>query len=303
MAERGNEQQGWLESLHAALIFYLTFVTLLLLLDTLIFFFTMKNNFLFLSFLCILNLSIYAQNAAPKALEGLHRAGPNEIKPGTPLMLNPAVMPIYNENFERLTEQAFQQMMMSMEYMPEPYLDNALNVKALVLRKATPEELKMMQQMRANGGPDMSGPTETTASPLLNQAAPQFAVKDLKGNDFQLEAMRGKIVVLNFWFVECKPCVSEIPELNELVHDFQKDGVVFIALGLNKAEQMKKFLKKKPFDYHVVPDAMEVATQFGVDGFPTSVVIDQNGVVRYISLGVGPQNKEKLAAAIRLLII
>jgi protein-disulfide isomerase-like protein with CxxC motif len=74
-------------------------------------------------------------------------------------------------------------------------------------------------------------------------------------------------------------------------------------LGLNKAEQMKKFLKKTPFDYHVVPDAMEVATQFGVDGFPTSVVIDQYGVVRYISLGVGPQNKEKLAAAIRLLII
>jgi hypothetical protein len=42
MAERGNEQQGWLESLHAALIYYLTFVTLLLLLDTLIFFYNEK---------------------------------------------------------------------------------------------------------------------------------------------------------------------------------------------------------------------------------------------------------------------
>jgi peroxiredoxin len=262
----------------------------------------MKNKFFYLAFISLLNLSITAQNTPPKALEGLHAAGPNEIKPGTPLMLNPAVMPIYNEHFERLTEQAFNQMMMSMEYMPEPYLDNDSNVKALVLRKATPEELKMMQQMRA-GGPDMSALNETESSPLLDQSAPLFEVKDLKGKSVHLEALKGKVVVLNFWFVECKPCVSEIPELNELVLDFQKDDVVFMALGLNKAEQLKKFLKKTPFNYQIVPDAMEVATQFGVSGFPTSIVIDQNGVIRYISLGVGPENKEKLAAAIRLLII
>ena len=263
----------------------------------------MKNNFLFLSFLCILNLSIYAQNTAPKALEGLHRAGPNEIKPGTPLMLNPAVMPIYNENFERLTEQAFQQMMMTMEYIPEPYLDEQSKVKAIVMRRATTEELKMIQQMQANGGPDMSGRTEKIAAPQLNQPAPHFEVKDLKGNTSKLEDLKGKVIVLNFWFVECKPCVSEIPDLNELVADFDKTNVVFLALGLNSAVGLKKFLKKTPFNYQVVPDAMEVATQFGVDGFPTSVVIDQDGIIRYISLGVGPQNKEKLAEAIRSLII
>ena len=132
----------------------------------------MKNKFIYTVILCFFTLSITAQNTAPKALEGLHLAGPNELNPGTPLMLNPTEMPIYNENFERLTEQAFQQMMMSMEYLPEPYLDNASNVKAMVLRKATPEELKMMQQMQGKGGPDMSGPTEIKASPLLNQAAP-----------------------------------------------------------------------------------------------------------------------------------
>jgi hypothetical protein len=47
---------------------------------------------------------------------------------------------------------------------------------------------------------------------------------------------------------------------------------------------------------------MEVATQFRIDGYPTSVVIDQNGLIRFISLGVGPQNKEKLAEAIRSMI-
>jgi peroxiredoxin len=263
----------------------------------------MKKLLFFAISISLSSWSILAQNTTAKGLEGLHIAGPNEIKPGTPLLLNPAEMPIYNENFERLTEQAFQQMMMSMEYMPEPYLDDASNVKALVLRRATPEELKMMQQMQANGGPDMGGPTEIAASPLLNLPAPPFEVKDLKANSLKLEDLKGKVVVLNFWFVECKPCVSEIPELNELVMEFQKKGVVFMALGLNNTEQMKKFLKKTPFNYQVVPDAKEVANQFGVDGFPTSVVIDQEGVIRYISLGVGPQNKEKLAEAIRSLII
>jgi alkyl hydroperoxide reductase subunit AhpC len=263
----------------------------------------MKKLLFFALSISLSSWSILAQNTTAKGLEGLHIAGPNEIKPGTPLMLNPAEMPIYNENFERLTEQAFQQMMMSMEYMPEPYLDDASNVKALVLRRATPEELKMIQQIQANGGPDMGGPTEIADSPLLNLPAPPFEVKDLKANSLKLEDLKGKVVVLNFWFVECKPCVSEIPELNELVMEFQKKGVVFMALGLNNTEQMKKFLKKTPFNYQVVPDAKEVANQFGVDGFPTSVVIDQEGVIRYISLGVGPQNKEKLAEAIRSLII
>jgi len=263
----------------------------------------MKKPLFFAIFLCLSFISTFAQNTPAKDLKGLHVAGPNEIKPGTPLMLNPAVMPIYNEHFERLTEQAFQQMMMTMEYIPEPYLDEQSKVKAIVMRRATTEELKMIQQMQANGGPDMSGRTEKIAAPQLNQPAPHFEVKDLKGNTSKLEDLKGKVIVLNFWFVECKPCVSEIPELNELVIEFQKEGVVFMALGLNKAEEMKKFLKKTPFNYQVVPDAIEVATQFGVDGFPTSVVIDQNGLIRYISLGVGPQNKEKLAEAIRSLII
>lgn len=127
-----------------------------------------------------------------------------------------------------------------MEYMPEPYLDYDSNVKALVLRKATPEELKMMQQMRAGGGPDMSALNETESSPLLDQPAPLFEIKDLTGKTVHLEALKGKVVVLNFWFVECKPCVSEIPELNELVFDFQKEDIVFMALALKKKKSSRR---------------------------------------------------------------
>ena len=63
----------------------------------------MKKLLFYAIFLCLSSLSIFAQNTPAKGLKGLHVAGPNEIKPGTPLMLNPAETPIYDENFERLS--------------------------------------------------------------------------------------------------------------------------------------------------------------------------------------------------------
>ena len=98
--------------------------------------------------------------------------------------------------------------------------------------------------------------------------------------------------------MECKPCISEIPDLNELFFRFENNGVVFIAMGLNSKEQMKSFLKNTPFEYHIIANAAAQATSFGVDGFPTSFVINQKGFIHYASVGLGPKNLEKLEAAI-----
>jgi peroxiredoxin len=52
----------------------------------------------------------------------------------------------------------------------------------------------------------------------------------------------------------------------------------------------------------MVPNAGDIAKQYGVEGFPTSFVIDQKGMIKYVSLGVSPQNKELLAAEIAKLL-
>ncbi len=127
------------------------------------------------------------------------------------------------------------------------------------------------------------------SQPLVAQElAPSFGVRDLAGNRYALEELTGKIVVLNFWFVQCKPCVQEMPELNELVQEYQDEDVVFLAFALNGKAELERFLKKKGFNYQIIPDARIVSEQYSVEGFPTHIIIDRTGQIVYRQMGFGP---------------
>jgi peroxiredoxin len=231
-------------------------------------------------------------------LQGLKKAGPGDIQPGTPLMLDPMSMPMYDEQFQKINPADFMKIMMSSEYIPEPYLDEKKMVKAFVLRKATPEEKAMMAKMQ-QGGMGM----EQEKNELIGTKATDFNLKDLKGKTHILSELKGKVVVLNFWFVECKPCIMEMPELNQLVEEFKEKNIVFLAIALNDKKQLKKFLKTTDFNYKVVANGQSSADSYGVKGFPTNVIIDQNGIIHYVSTGIGPNNKENLQKAINELLI
>jgi peroxiredoxin len=231
-------------------------------------------------------------------LQGLKKAGPGDIQPGTPLMLDPMSMPMYDEQFQKINPADFMKIMMSSEYIPEPYLDEKKMVKAFVLRKATPEEKAMMAKMQ-QGGMGM----EQEKNELIGTKATDFNLKDLKGKTHLLSELKGKVVVLNFWFVECKPCIMEMPELNQLVEEFKEKNIVFLAIALNDKKQLKKFLKTTDFNYKVVANGQTSADSYGVKGFPTNVIIDQNGKIHYVSTGIGPSNKENLQKAINELLI
>jgi peroxiredoxin len=112
-----------------------------------------------------------------------------------------------------------------------------------------------------------------------------FSMTDIAGNIYTNENLKGKIVVLNFWFTTCLPCIKEMPELNELVEKYKKKNVVFLAIAKDKEDAVKKFLEKTPFNYNqVVSPAL--CEQFSITGYPTSIVINKNGVVKYVKKGV-----------------
>jgi peroxiredoxin len=94
----------------------------------------------------------------------------------------------------------------------------------------------------------------------------------------------------------------EMPELNELVEEFKGKEIVFLAIALNDKKQLKKFLKTTDFNYIIVPDGKSIANTYSVDGFPTNVIIDQNGIIQYVSTGIGPNNKANLLKAITNLL-
>jgi peroxiredoxin len=68
---------------------------------------------------------------------------------------------------------------------------------------------------------------------MTGQRAPDFSLKSLTGETVTLNQFKGKIVVLNFWFISCAPCREEMPLLNKIKSEFESKGVVFIGLPLD----------------------------------------------------------------------
>jgi peroxiredoxin len=134
------------------------------------------------------------------------------------------------------------------------------------------------------------------------ETAPEFDVKTIEDEPLKLSALKGKVVVLNFWFVGCAPCRVEMPGLNTLTEEFKDEDVVFIAFALDKAEALKEFLKVKEFTYRIVPEASKIASLYGVKVFPTHVIINKSGQVEFLLTGGTEDRHEQLRPLIKNLL-
>lgn len=109
-----------------------------------------------------------------------------------------------------------------------------------------------------------------------------FASSDMFGNKVDSKELTGKIVVLNFWFINCPPCRHERPYLNQLVKEYSNDStVVFIAIALDSKRDLEIFLKENPLDYQVVPNGSDIASDNGVNQYPTHVILDKKGRIAF----------------------
>lgn len=119
---------------------------------------------------------------------------------------------------------------------------------------------------------------------LIGQPAKDFTLFDANGKRYRLSDLKGKIVVLNFWFTTCSPCVAEMPALNQLTERYDASKVLFLALTYNDPQTVKGFLKHHAFKYHILPNAKPIEQLYGIPSYPASFVIDQKGTIRQAAL-------------------
>jgi cytochrome c biogenesis protein CcmG/thiol:disulfide interchange protein DsbE len=121
--------------------------------------------------------------------------------------------------------------------------------------------------------------------------APDFALKDLKGNTLHLKDLRGKVVLLNFFATWCAPCRQEIPDFVRIYERFKDKGleIVGISLDMEGATLLNPFVRHYGITYPVVLGTREVVVDYGgIKGIPTSFLVDRNGVVTEHFVGLRP---------------
>lgn len=121
-----------------------------------------------------------------------------------------------------------------------------------------------------------------------------FDLQDMDGSQMQLTDFQGKVVLINFWFINCPPCRMEMPDLNELKAEYAGKDVEFIAITFDEKTKVAEFLGKTEFDFQIFPDARQAIEMYSIMGFPTSVILNKEGKVVDSKMGGSMNIKEEL---------
>ena len=113
---------------------------------------------------------------------------------------------------------------------------------------------------------------------------PDFEFTDLEGNTYSKENLKGKTLVVKTWFIACKPCIEEMPQLNQLVESYEdREDLVFLSLSTDPRQDLEKFLTKTDFNYVIVPETDQfIKDKLGLSIFPTHIIVDRNGIMKKI---------------------
>ncbi len=135
----------------------------------------------------------------------------------------------------------------------------------------------------------------------IDTIAPQWTLISLKGDTLSLSDFKGKVVLLDFFYKSCMPCVWALPALQSLHEKYSDKGLV--VLGINpfdtKEDDIEGFLKKQGVTYTVFLNGENIAEKYRVSGYPTMYLIDKKGKILHVQTGYGEGVEQKLEKIIK----
>jgi peroxiredoxin len=116
--------------------------------------------------------------------------------------------------------------------------------------------------------------------------APPFTLDRLDGAPVDLAALRGRVVLLNFWATWCQPCEEEMPAMERLYGALRDEGLELLAVSIDdEAEPVERFQERLGLSFPILLDPEKrVASAYQTFRFPETLLIDRRGVIveRYI---------------------
>lgn len=130
----------------------------------------------------------------------------------------------------------------------------------------------------------------------LHKMAPAFTVTALDGTKFNLDAMGGRVVLIDFWATWCGPCNRELPHMKKIAKEFAGEPLVIISISWDSDEaKWKEFINKNEMTWAQYRDAdHHLSTLFGINAIPHYFTIDSDGVLTSEMLGEDSDVEGKL---------
>jgi cytochrome c biogenesis protein CcmG, thiol:disulfide interchange protein DsbE len=140
----------------------------------------------------------------------------------------------------------------------------------------------------------------------LDQGArmPEIGLKDLRGVQVDLDSLKGKVVIVDFWASWCAPCKEEMPVLEKLYKKYKDRGLVVVGVSVDQElANAKTFIKQNPVSFSIVHDGTHaVANRYKPPKMPSSYIVDRNGVVRHVHGGYRDGDAAKFEAEVVALL-
>ncbi len=138
-------------------------------------------------------------------------------------------------------------------------------------------------ELSGSGSAVLGAPASKPKSP-----APAFTLQGLEGESYQVGGIRDKALIINFWASWCEPCQEEAPDLVRNYEQYKDKLDIYgvNATKMDNIDDVKKFISERHINFPVLLDEHSTAADlYHVNGYPTSFLIDKNGVIRDVILG------------------
>jgi len=179
-------------------------------------------------------------------------------------------------------------------YLPEGY-----TVEESLIAKAIPaERVKYAEKLLR----DYNGRKPQTVSAYegigvkVGEPMIKFGYSDINNDVWNNERLKNKIYVINIWQSECGPCRREMPILSEWKNNFPE--VVFLSASRHNKDEILPVVERHNFTWTHLQEATDLVALVRQEGFPLTIVVDKNGIVRFAKVGASEENQAAAYAVI-----